>query len=395
MLLKKGSKGEDVKSLQIQLNSYGNYGLTADGIFGDKTLAAVKDFQSKNNLTVDGIVGQKTNAALYKSQNSTPSGVKPSQMVIPSNVNPTPMMVPQTAKPSTNTGTTTTTPKPTVTTPSGATTLTTSKSYAEMVNTTLQQILDRKPMQYDYNGDPLYQMYKDAAMKNSQIASKDAMARAAALTGGYGNSYAATVANQTAQQQMAGLNEKIPELEQIARARYEAETSRLTDKLNILSALEDQAYTRKWNEEERRYEREADAYDRLKSEEQYLDSRNDLEWDRKYALAQLAANYGDLSGLKKLGVDTSKYNPNVTTGTVGSTGKPDTWTYDELSAYFKENPISEADTTVKSNWATHVLDSFLRGNLTENQAITLATLNGFSEQFWAMYNEYKSKYGLK
>lgn len=54
MILKLGSKGNDVKTLQSKLN------LIPDGIFGKITEEAVKDFQKKNNITVDGIVGDTT-----------------------------------------------------------------------------------------------------------------------------------------------------------------------------------------------------------------------------------------------------------------------------------------------------------------------------------------------
>ena len=54
MYLKKGSRGEDVKTLQKLLY------LKEDGIFGDLTEEAVKDFQKANGLTVDGIVGNTT-----------------------------------------------------------------------------------------------------------------------------------------------------------------------------------------------------------------------------------------------------------------------------------------------------------------------------------------------
>lgn len=54
MLLKKGSKGDDVKKLQSKL------GLNADGDFGQKTEDAVKSFQTKNGLTPDGVVGPNT-----------------------------------------------------------------------------------------------------------------------------------------------------------------------------------------------------------------------------------------------------------------------------------------------------------------------------------------------
>ena len=54
MLLKVGSRGPEVKSLQEFL------GIGADGIFGKGTEFAVKEFQKLNGLTVDGLVGPGT-----------------------------------------------------------------------------------------------------------------------------------------------------------------------------------------------------------------------------------------------------------------------------------------------------------------------------------------------
>jgi putative chitinase len=59
MLLKVGSKGDDVKKLQTKL------GLSADGSFGPGTESAVKKFQSTNGLTADGIVGESTWSKLF------------------------------------------------------------------------------------------------------------------------------------------------------------------------------------------------------------------------------------------------------------------------------------------------------------------------------------------
>ncbi len=59
MLLKKGSKGEDVKKLQSKL------GLVSDGDFGSVTETKVKEYQSSNGLTADGIVGDSTWAKLF------------------------------------------------------------------------------------------------------------------------------------------------------------------------------------------------------------------------------------------------------------------------------------------------------------------------------------------
>ena len=64
--LRKGARGDDVVYLQTRLIQL-DYDLSpygADGSFGNKTLAAVKDFQRDHGLSVDGVVGPATWAAL-------------------------------------------------------------------------------------------------------------------------------------------------------------------------------------------------------------------------------------------------------------------------------------------------------------------------------------------
>ena len=63
-LSKYGSNSEEVKQIQTKLKRWGYYNGEIDGIYGSKTLAAVKWFQSKNGLSVDGIAGPKTLAAM-------------------------------------------------------------------------------------------------------------------------------------------------------------------------------------------------------------------------------------------------------------------------------------------------------------------------------------------
>lgn len=60
MLLKIGSKGEDVKRLQERLK------LAADGSFGPGTEKAVKEWQSKNGLAADGIIGDASWSKLFE-----------------------------------------------------------------------------------------------------------------------------------------------------------------------------------------------------------------------------------------------------------------------------------------------------------------------------------------
>lgn len=62
--MKMGSTGEDVRQLQEMLNALGYSCGTADGLFGNRTHAAVVVFQKHNGLTVDGVVGPKTWKAL-------------------------------------------------------------------------------------------------------------------------------------------------------------------------------------------------------------------------------------------------------------------------------------------------------------------------------------------
>ena len=65
-LLRRGSRGAEVKQLQGNLIYLGYLNDVADGIFGAKTEAAVRRYQSRNGLSVDGIVGEKTRAKLAK-----------------------------------------------------------------------------------------------------------------------------------------------------------------------------------------------------------------------------------------------------------------------------------------------------------------------------------------
>lgn len=77
--LRLGSTGTAVKTLQQNLNTVMKSGLVVDGKFGEKTLAALKAFQSKYKLTVDGIYGPKS-AAMMKAAlagKTTPTAPKP------------------------------------------------------------------------------------------------------------------------------------------------------------------------------------------------------------------------------------------------------------------------------------------------------------------------------
>lgn len=63
-VLRQGATGGEVKELQRRLKEWGYYSGAVDGIYGSATVEAVKYFQRKNGLTADGIAGKATFAAL-------------------------------------------------------------------------------------------------------------------------------------------------------------------------------------------------------------------------------------------------------------------------------------------------------------------------------------------
>ena len=77
-LSKYGSSGSEVTQIQTKLKRWGYYNGTIDGVYGSKTLAAVKWFQSKNGLNPDGIAGKKTLEAMGIYTSSTSSGTSTS-----------------------------------------------------------------------------------------------------------------------------------------------------------------------------------------------------------------------------------------------------------------------------------------------------------------------------
>lgn len=63
--LRVGSRGSEVTALQQKLILLGYLSGSADGVFGAKTDAAVRQYQSKNGLTADGVAGKMAQAAVF------------------------------------------------------------------------------------------------------------------------------------------------------------------------------------------------------------------------------------------------------------------------------------------------------------------------------------------
>ena len=117
-------------------------------------------------------------------------------------------------------------------------------AWSEALKQAAQNLFSRKPFRYDATSDPLYQSYRQQYRKDSRLAMLDTLGQAQANTGGYGNSYAQSAAQQAYGAQLQNLNDKIPELYQMALNRYGLETTALSDRLGYLQQQESQDYSR-------------------------------------------------------------------------------------------------------------------------------------------------------
>ena len=144
-------------------------------------------------------------------------------------------------------------------------------AWQSQLNDAIQKILNREEFSYDLNGDALYQQYKDQYANQGKMAMMDTMGQAQAMTGGYGNSYAQTVGQQAYQGYLQQLNDKIPELYQLALNQYNAEGDAMYDRASLLAQMEDQEYGR-------HRDQLSDWYTDL----DYLTGRADTEFSKWY-----------------------------------------------------------------------------------------------------------------
>jgi len=75
--LRRGSRGDEVSELQEMLSTLGYDCGKTDGVYGEKTEAAVRAFQLEEELEVDGIAGPKTRTALQAAWDEMQTGGHP------------------------------------------------------------------------------------------------------------------------------------------------------------------------------------------------------------------------------------------------------------------------------------------------------------------------------
>ena len=255
-----GSQGADVSALQEILNKNG-YSLSVDGIFGEKTQTAVKDYQQKNGLDVDGIVGVNTWTSL--DGGSSASGTSDNTPKFEYN---------DFSYKDYEEGKTVTESKNALDTHLKQEPGEYKSQWQAQLDETMNKILNREDFSYDFNGDALYQQYKDMYKKQAKMASEDTIGQASAMTGGYGNSYAQTVGNQAYQASLEQLNDVVPELYQMAYDRYNQEGQDLYNQYAMLGEQESQDYGRY-----------RDQVGDWKTERDYLAGRYDSEREYDYS----------------------------------------------------------------------------------------------------------------
>lgn len=377
-----GSKGSDVTELQKLLNQNG-YSLDEDGNFGPKTQAAVKDYQQKNNLSVDGIVGTNTWGALTKaSTGATTTQPAATQTTATNNsgfqygdyqesdvVKQAQALLQQQLanKPGDYTS-----------------------SWQGQLTDILQQLQNREEFSYDLNNDALYQQYANQYILQGQKAMMDTMGQAQAMTGGYGNSYAQSVGQQAYQGYIQQLNDKVPELYQLALSKYQMEGDEMKDQAALIAQMEDRDYGRYQDQLNQYYTELDQAYSRYDAERdydygmwadgrdfgygQYIDDRNyqyqqdrdkvsDEQWQKEFDEALRQWNFANKQGeyapvAAPAATPTPSYNPQPQpqpqpepepepTGFTGTT-------YSEAVAYMKDNGVASAEAAAvmtQSEWS--------------------------------------------
>ena len=116
--------------------------------------------------------------------------------------------------------------------------------YQARIDALADAILNREAFSYDKDSDPLYQQYEESYTRAGKRGMQDTLAQVSARTGGMASSYAQSAAQQTYNNYMAELANKVPELYQLAYSMYMDELGQDRADLSMLQGLDDTAYGR-------------------------------------------------------------------------------------------------------------------------------------------------------
>lgn len=247
-----GSQGSAVKQLQNELNKRG-YTLDEDGIFGKKTRAAVRDYQKKNGLTmVDGIAGNETWGSLLSAPTAAEQEAQAAAAA--EAARPRAEVTAATAKrlqelergytPSDEVTAAQAYRDSVAALEPGAY----QSRFEERLQALYDRIAGREAFDYEPEEDEAYQRYARLYAARGAAAMEDTLGKAAALTGGYGSSYAQSAGQQAYNGYLQELAALVPELRQAALAEYQQEGKALQEQYSLLHAQEKADYDR-WQDE--------------------------------------------------------------------------------------------------------------------------------------------------
>ena len=159
--------------------------------------------------------------------------------------------------------------------------------YSQNIDTLLTDLQNREAFNYSMSEDPLYRQLVAQHMTAGKQAMQDTMGQAAALTSGYGNSYAATAGNQAYQQHINDLNDDAMELYSMNRSYYDQEGENMRNNLSALQTAESMERSNFESDRSDYYNRLNALKDSQKTEyNRYLDQEDMLDEDQERAWEQ-------------------------------------------------------------------------------------------------------------
>ena len=164
--------------------------------------------------------------------------------------------------------------------------------YGDAYRAALAEAADPAPFTYDYAADPAWQAYRKEYAREGRRAAEDTLGAYAAMTGGVPSTAAVTASQQASDYYGAKLADKVPELYRLAYDMYDAAEARRLKTIDALRAARGDELAR-W-----------DAAQALLADGRDFDYRRERDdYADRVALAKLAAENGDSSGLAALGID--------------------------------------------------------------------------------------------
>lgn len=235
----------------------------------------------------------------------------------------------------------------------------------------LKNVANRKAFSYDLSNDTLFQQAKEQYQTLGKTAMADTIGQASAMTGGYGNSYAATAGNQAYQNYLTELNNSVGDYYAMALNAYNSETDRLN---NVYSALstDRSAQQGEWKSNWDVYN---NLYNLYQSEYSDLLGKDVTAWQQKgsnlYNSANLATSQYSTASQNDINVWDKQENLRATQASQLETERHNRETEDynnrSLAETTRHNQATEAE-TVRSNKANEGINRTRYSNTSNSQS---------------------------